>query len=157
MNALQRLRRRLDAEFGQQAILRELAQVLASHEAELVMLLREQLMEGKMPGSRGREKRIRPRYVNDIYARKKQGMNPKPGYKTPDLRKTGAFHRSITVETSVRGVAFDASDKKKEELLDKYGNVLALSKERWAAFVDEYLEDELRTRLKHKAKKLKKR
>ena len=157
MNALQRLRRRLDSEFGQQAILLELARLLASHEAELVLELREQLLEGRMPGSRMREKNIAPKYKNPRYAKKKQGMNPRPKYGVPDLKKTGAFHASITVETSPRAIAFDASDEKKEKLLEKYGNVLALSKERWNAFIEEYLEGELRAALKQKARRLKRR
>lgn len=156
MNALQRLRRRLDSEFSQAAILKELAAILEDHEEELVALLRGQLEEGRMPGSRGREKKMFPRYQNELYARKKQQMNPKPGYKVPDLKLTGEFHESLGVETSSRGITFFSDHepgRKLDKILERWGGALALSKERWRAFVDEYLEDALRARMKHKARK----
>ncbi len=92
-------------------------------EDDLADLNREQLLSGSGADS----KRLRPIYSSDYYARKKHALNPLAGYAIPDLKLTGAFHKSIRAAAGGAGITFVASDEKAEHLLPKYAPVLGLT------------------------------
>lgn len=97
-------------------LVQEVAIVASEHETELADLNREQLMEGKDSEGNTLRKYRRPRY-----ARVKNEMNPVPGYGNPDLKLTGAFHRSIFADVEGKSILFDAKDSKVSDLAAKYG------------------------------------
>ena len=92
--------------------------VLKRHEADLADLNREQLLDGNLNTGDG----IIPTYAWEWFANEKHSMNSRPGYGTPDLYLTGAFHRSITAKVSGDTIIFDASDDKKADLEGQYSN-----------------------------------
>ena len=60
-------------------------------------------------------------YAWDDYAEMKERRNPVPGFGRPDLRLTGAFHRSIKAKLDAStAILITASDKKAPWLEDHY-------------------------------------
>src|SRR3990167_2822680 len=51
--------------------------------------------------------KISPKYRNPAYARKKAGMNSRPGYGTPDFKLTGQYHDSFFVEFMAKGFSIE--------------------------------------------------
>ncbi len=98
-------------------------------------LNREQMLEGE--DSEGNE--ITPKYRSAIYAAQKPS-NPKRKFLTPNLKNTGAFHRSIRATLSGQSIRFNATDSKKAKLLAKYGKVLGLNKAGLEKYKDQYLK-----------------
>lgn len=82
---------------------------------EFADLNREQLMYGyDAKGNRLRD------YKSKSYAKKKAEMNPLAGFGTPDLRLTGAFHKSLGVNPTWGKAVPTASDSKTEKLLGMF-------------------------------------
>jgi hypothetical protein len=61
------------------------------------------------------------KYRNPEYAQKKNKLNPIPGLGNPDLRVTGAYHKSLYVEIVGDRVRFLASDIKAPKLEEQFG------------------------------------
>lgn len=104
-------------------------------------LVRYQLLRGLRPDGEF----ITPGYRMESYARSKNQKNNRPPYGVPDLKDTGAFHRSIKMEVKGDELVFDATDEKWDDLRRKYSDVLGLTTESgneiaeltWSLFVDE--------------------
>lgn len=84
------------------------------HEKTILDFNREYLIEGKL--SNGQP--IRPIYANKYYAKKKQLMNNKPEYGTPDLKLSGKFHASLYLD----GISVKSKDSKASWLEPKYNS-----------------------------------
>lgn len=156
MNALTRARKELSEVASKYAIRKAIREILLEHTDELEEMLRQQLMEGKMPGSRGREKKMTPRYRNELYAKKKASMNPVPGYKVPDLKLTGSLHKSITARINATSASFEVSDpddEKMEYILRHWGQAFNLSRERWKKFTDEVVAPKLKAKILQRIKR----
>lgn len=65
--------------------------------------------------------KIKIRYRSNSYAKKKNQLNPAPGFGVPDLFLTGSFYKGIGVV--VRGYSYeiDSKDEKSSRLEKKYG------------------------------------
>jgi hypothetical protein len=81
------------------------------------------------------------KYKSKAYAKKKNAMNPIPGIGNPDLKLTGAFHRSITTQVTSGKVIIKASDDKALELEASYGKdvIFGLYREEKALLIEEKL------------------
>lgn len=92
--------------------------VIAETQNEIADLQREQLMSGETKTSQ----KIKPKYRNPYYAKKKADRNPLAGYGTPDLKNTGEFHAGIFVKL-VGDEAYEitSKDSKTSDLVAKYG------------------------------------
>lgn len=93
------------------------AQVITQHGEAIADLNRQQLYESGIDGYGDNL----ATYKRDKYARKKYGMNPKPGYGNPDLYLTGDFQEGITVQVSGGSFTIGSYDQKSKFLLEKYG------------------------------------
>jgi len=90
-----------------QTIVDEVLEELKDYAIELNL---SQLEEGKnAKGGRFRK------YANKQYARKKAGMNSKPGFGNPDLKLTGDFWAAFTAEIK-EGIEVYSTDKKADWL-----------------------------------------
>lgn len=79
------------------------------------------------------------RYANEDYAAKKNAQNALAGYGNVDLIRTGAFVNSMFPVRSGRGFIFDASNDKKELLVEKYGkDILGLNQRTFYRIQREY-------------------
>jgi hypothetical protein len=80
------------------------------------------------------------RYRNAAYARKKNQMNPIPGFGIPDLLLTGAFYRGIYTEVRGSRVIIDSTDEKAPKLVKQYGEeIFGLNKSTKVEFIREDL------------------
>jgi hypothetical protein len=80
------------------------------------------------------------KYRNPAYARRKNAMNPLPGFGIPDLKLSGAFHRQVYAETRGDKVILDSTDPKTQKLVDKYGEeIFGLNKVSKIEFIKESL------------------
>ena len=146
-NALTNVKKELREVASDYAIRRAITQALREHAPDLEDELRAQLSEGRMPGSRGREKAIVPKYRNAQYEKKKHRMNPRPGLGTPDLKLSGELHKSLKARVKSSSVSFEITDtdsRKVEQVEKRWGDAFQLSKERWHAFNREVVGPELR-------------
>lgn len=75
-------------------------------------------------------------YKNKYYARKKNEMNPIPGYGNPDLRLTGAFYNAMKADVNSEGLTVYSTDQKAGMLEAKYGKSIFTLFEEWR---DDYL------------------
>lgn len=115
---------------------------------EMTKRQREQMMKGI--NSKG--KKI-GRYRSPAYARLKNQMNPVPGLGTPDLRKTGEFHKDIYTEIRGEDVILDSYNEKTEALAKKYGEVIfGLAKDSKSEFVNEDLRPVFMKNVREKLK-----
>jgi hypothetical protein len=82
------------------------------------------------------------KYKSSAYAKKKHGMNPLPGVGNPDLKLTGAFHRSITTTVNSGKMIIKASDDKALMLEASYGKdvIFGLYREEKAAIIHQKLK-----------------
>lgn len=97
--------------------------VIKSRNGLIVELQQEQLERGE--DNTG--KFIAPKYRNDRYARGKQAQNPKPPFGTPDLKKTGKYHRAFKEKYSSKEIKVNNTDSKDESLSKKYDNIKGLN------------------------------
>jgi len=84
---------------------------------EFIRLNTEQMYAGK--DSAGRE--MSPQYASQGYADEKHGMNPTPGYGTPDLKYSGAFYQGYELEVQGDKVKEDSRVQYAGKLTAKYG------------------------------------
>lgn len=82
-------------------------------------------------GETGFETPISPKY-SPMYAAFK-------GFETPNLKLEGDFHKSIFARADETGVLIDASDDKRDKLIDKYGEDVLLPSERTINEFNEYV------------------
>jgi 3-methyladenine DNA glycosylase AlkD len=92
-------------------------EALKQNEKKILDINREQLIEGKFSN----DKPIRPKYASKKYAAKKQSMNSRPKYGTPDLKLTGDFHKSLYLD----GITVKSNDKKAKQLEHKYNSYIS--------------------------------
>ena len=133
MNKLQLLEQRLRSYTVERQTRDILSMVQqAENYAYLVDLNTQQLMQGKdIHGAL-----LTPPYASKAYADFKLMMNP---LGVVDLFLTGDFQNSIFVQADKFPLMFDATDEKKNELVDKYGDILGLSeqgKEKFREHID---------------------
>ena len=101
---------------------------------------RDQLLAGKRASGID----ITPKYRSTIYAIKKPKLFGRK-LLTPNLKDTGAFHRSITAEVRNKKIYIDAVDEKTESLQEKYKKtILGVSEENQQKFIDNVLVESLR-------------
>lgn len=120
----------------------EAAKAIRANTDLLETLNAEQMMEGK----RADGSTIEPQLRNVDYAAQKP-RNPKRRFLTPNLRDTGAFHRSITAKLRGKKITFNATDSKKNKLIAKYGKVLGLNRDSIKKYQDLYLTNAIKLRI----------
>lgn len=103
---------------------------------------RAQMMAGKTKEGEP----IGPKYRSMKYARVKQGMNSAPGFRVPDLRLTGEFHRLLDVDVGKNEFDIISLDDKGPALENKYPGIFGLG----GAFKKAYLSEDLWPVLKGK-------
>lgn len=135
MNAFTRLKQQL-----QSIPIQQIIQVAAVQQKAVIEDMNaEQLEQGKTAAGHD----ISPEYANSAYAAKKQFMNSKPKPNVPDLKLTGAFHRSITAHFDATGITLHATDPKAEALQEKYSSsIIGLSDESIADLQHGYIAPE---------------
>ena len=94
-------------------------------EPEIVNLNRLQLEKGLTID----ETKITPKYRNPVYATFKNSMNPRPGFGTPDLKLSGAFHDSLKVLFGNGSFKIKGFTDYAEKLEAKYKGIYGLTKE----------------------------
>lgn len=95
---------------------KELKSIILTHVDVLVDLNTSQLMKGiRSDGT------SLGNYKSKDYANFKRTLNPNG---VVDLKLTGAFHESFYVRKSEFPIVIDAKDKKRNELVNKYGEKL---------------------------------
>ena len=84
----------------------------------IVDINKDQLQDGKRKDG----SLIVPQYQSQSYAKWKNKKNGRPPFKTPDLKKTGAFYAGFKLKILSKG-EFDiySSDRKSEMLRGRYG------------------------------------
>jgi hypothetical protein len=82
------------------------------------------------------------KYASEDYAAKKNTQNALAGYGNVDLIHTGAFVNSMFPVRSGHGFIFDASNDKKELLVEKYGkDILGLNQRTFYRIQREFYAD----------------
>jgi hypothetical protein len=92
---------------------RELNRIIKENVDVLIDLNTSQLMKGIRSDGNSVGK-----YANKDYANFKRTLNPNG---VVDLKLTGAFHESFFVRKNEFPIVIDAKDKKRNELVNKYG------------------------------------
>jgi hypothetical protein len=92
---------------------KELKRVIREHVDVLIDLNTAQLMQGIRSDGNSVGK-----YANKDYANFKRTLNPRG---VVDLKLTGAFHESFYVRKTDFPIVIDAKDKKRNDLVNKYG------------------------------------
>ena len=91
--------------------------VVSETQQDIIELNQDQLKSGELKTSQ----RIRPKYRNPYYARKKNSQNPLPGLGTPDLHNTGEFYKGFTIRLQGdTGFDITSKDSKTPDLVSKY-------------------------------------
>lgn len=90
------------------------------------------------------------KYRSAAYARKKNQMNPLPGFGNPDLKLTGAFYRGITASVEGGKIVVKSLDEKAQALEAKYNEdlIFGLYPEEKALFIAEHLKPEFNKRIR---------
>jgi hypothetical protein len=89
------------------------------------------------------------RYRNPAYARKKNAMNPLPGFGVPDLLLTGAFYKGIYADVRGDKLILDSTDGKTPKLAKQYGEeIFGLNRSTKAEFIREDLRPVFMKRIK---------
>lgn len=83
---------------------------------ELIRLNKEQLLHGKTSDGD-----LLAPYRSEDYANYKHGLNPLPGFGTPDYRLTGAFFSGFVVTISGDVEDIHSTDPKTQKLEDREG------------------------------------
>jgi hypothetical protein len=108
-------------------------QEIIKEETETILNLnRDQLLKGKT--SKGQK--IKPKYKNKAYAKKKKGLNTKPGLGTPDLKLSGAFHASFTLKNKSGTFVYGAKAAHSKFLIPKYDDIFGLDPKNTKLFLD---------------------
>lgn len=115
----------------------ELLKMIREDEGWVVDLNRVQLLEGKDSNDSYLKK-----YASKSYARFKERLNP---LGVTDLKLTGKFHNSFVLKAKSFPITITATDKKRNDLVKKYGKaIFGLNQESKGLLVE---------RLKSKVKK----
>jgi hypothetical protein len=107
-------------------------------------LNRKQLMAGLTK----KGEKIEPKYRSKPYASQKTYLNSRPGAGTPDLKLTGAFHRSIEARAYASQLELMAGDKKAPRLIIRYPGILGLTPDNIVFLQREYLLPHMRNAIK---------
>lgn len=84
-------------------------------------------------------------YRSSSYAKKKESINPQPGYGVPDLKLTGEFYRDFTLSVKSKTFEVDSVNEKSAGLKAKYGDqIFGLNKESKAEYSTGVLFDGVR-------------
>ena len=95
-------------------------QIIEENEPMIIDLNTGQLMDGM-----DSENEQLKKYRSEQYANMKEQMNPK---RVTDLKLSGAFHSSFYLQADKWPVIFDATNTKRNHLVEKYGaNIFGLS------------------------------
>lgn len=87
-------------------------------------------------------------YRNKYYERKKNAMNPKAGTGNPDLRLTGDFQNSLTLNIESDDIYVYSFDDKNEKLEEHYGDqIFGLSEASKQQLIDKSLQAALVTKI----------
>lgn len=95
--------------------------VLLDNERRVTKLLRDQHLRGES----GNGGKISPKYSYPYYALRKERLNPRPGYGTPDLEYSGEMHDTLYIEED--RFTFHSPVEYFQDLLLKYGDAFVLS------------------------------
>lgn len=97
----------------------------------------DQLLDGLSP----EEGKIEPKYKSKSYARKKNAMNPKPGFGTPDFYLTGALHEQTHAEVEGDDLVIKSDVEYAKYNEQRWGNetIWGLTEENFEVFVDDEL------------------
>lgn len=101
----------------------EIGNAIALQANEIEEMQREQLLAGR--GKDG--EKLEPKYKSSSYAKQKNRLNPEAGFGNPDLKKSGVYHRSITVRAYASYMEIDATDYKAKYLTPRYPNAIGLN------------------------------
>lgn len=97
-------------------------QIIEEKEKEILEINKDQLEKGKNI----KNQKIKPKYKNEPYAKKKQKLNPKAGFGTPDLKLSGEFQNLMFLKK--KGKKYIPESKAKHfKYLKKYKDVLGWS------------------------------
>ena len=107
-------------------------ETIVQEEETILNLNREQLLEGKT----NKGQKIKPKYKSLPYANKKKKLNPKAGFKTPDLKLSGGLHSKLELKNKSGVFTFDTDVPYKKYVIPKYDDVLGLSLDSQKIFVN---------------------
>jgi hypothetical protein len=102
---------------------------------DLLEINKDQLLHGMTNTG----EKITPVYFRDEYAAEKNQMNSLPGYGTPDLKLTGAFHNEIRIDYKTGVLSSHSNDEKADELEFRYQNIYGLGGPFKAKYLDSAL------------------
>jgi hypothetical protein len=80
------------------------------------------------------------KYRNAVYAKRKNQMNPLPGYGNPDLKLTGDFYSGIYAKVEGGKIVIGSNDSKAQALEANYKNVFGLNSQE----MEDYLYNKLK-------------
>jgi hypothetical protein len=132
MSTIKSMIQRVQAVRGREAIIIE--DVFVKNEIKIADKQREQLFEGFDKN----QQRLK-RYRNDLYARRKNRMNPKPGFGNPDFKDKGDFYRGIEIRVDGGVIRTLLYDEKSEDLLERDPNIIGLGGPYKQELIDETL------------------
>jgi hypothetical protein len=123
--------------FSQVKLREELPNLIQATSYEIDTLVISQLDKGELATG----EKITPSYASNYYSKKKEQMNPTPGYGTPDIKYTGNLYKNIGV--SVTQDAYDIESSvpyADDQSITQYGDkLLALSEENKEVYCEETL------------------
>lgn len=79
------------------------------------------------------------KYKSNSYARKKNSLNPLPGFGNMDWKLTGQLHKEIFVDVRSETFVIDSADDKTGKLIERFSDPFGLTKENQADYVEESL------------------
>ena len=98
----------------------EMPNLILSTSYEITTLNQEQLYAGQL--STGEQ--IQPEYASKYYAKKKNALNPEPGFGVPDIFLTGALYKSMGVSVNDSKFDIEATVPYAAKLEEEYGSNL---------------------------------
>lgn len=113
-----------------------LLRIIDEHEHALIDIITGQLLNGK-----DGEGNFLQAYRSKAYAEMKRHLNPKG---VTDLRLTGAFWDGFFATTKKFPIVIDSKDKKRDQLVKKYGQAIFWPSDEGKTFFLEFIEADLR-------------
>lgn len=98
--------------------LRKQVPILIEQDSETVIELNQSQLYDRSVDKNNKPLSI---YRSVPYAAEKNRMNPKPGFRRPDLFVTGQFYRGFNIKVTQNILTITSSDSKTSALTKKYG------------------------------------
>jgi len=112
--------------------------------AKMILEQKNQMLSGKKSNNK-----LIGKYKSKIYAEEKYQKNSKAGYGNVDLRYTGRFQDSITLDIGGENYEFDSTDGKTEGLEAKYSeDIFGLTDDSKENYINNALLPEMQAEIK---------